>query len=387
MIVMNEQGAHFFDQYRDSSGTCLSGKEIGCWDEVAAEEASFASSTHGVAFSLASGGWRALVSRPGTDWLPPGLGRFWVFLSSHRQGIELHGQVRKTPMTSVLLIYPFFKPRRDRSVFRFPPLGISYIAASLRAAGHPVTLLDCTFEKNRNEALGQGFGRTGRSGRHLLHGDHVGRQLVVCRPAAPADPPPGCRRALAHLRSCPFLEHFDIVVRGEGEQTILDLLEAYRQDSELSAVPGIVYRRKAGNQAEAGVIYTKDRPFAKDLDRIPFPARELLPNEQYIHYARKKYGYSITTVMSTRGCPFRCEFCSNVVFGGSYRERSPGNVVDEIEAALGLGYDRISFADDVFTMKKERVVSVCEEILRRGLQFQWECLGRVDALDRPPPSK
>jgi anaerobic magnesium-protoporphyrin IX monomethyl ester cyclase len=87
--------------------------------------------------------------------------------------------------------------------------------------------------------------------------------------------------------------------------------------------------------------------------------------------------------MSTRGCPFRCEFCSNVVFGGSYRERSPENVVDEIEQALALGYDRISFADDVFTMKPSRVLKICAEIQRRGLKFHWECLGRVDALDAP----
>jgi anaerobic magnesium-protoporphyrin IX monomethyl ester cyclase len=70
-----------------------------------------------------------------------------------------------------------------------------------------------------------------------------------------------------------------------------------------------------------------------------------------------------------------------VVFGGSYRERSPQYVVDEIEEALSLGYDRISFADDVFTMKKQRVINVCREIRRRGLHFDWECLGRVDALD------
>ena len=108
----------------------------------------------------------------------------------------------------------------------------------------------------------------------------------------------------------------------------------------------------------------------KPLDRIPFPARALLPNESYIRYGKKKYGYSITTVMSTRGCPFRCEFCSNVVFGGSYRERSPENVVDEIDEVLALGYDRISFTDDVFTMKKERVIKVCQEIRRRGLTFQ-----------------
>ncbi len=284
-------------------------------------------------------------------------------------------------MTSVLLIYPFFKPRRDRSVFRFPPLGISYIAASLHAAGHFVTLLDCTFEKNRNEALAKAlavkaeivgiycmvtmlddslwFARQLRQQTRLLL---AGGPLPTCDPV-------------------PFLEQFDIVVRGEGEQTILDLLDAYPEDSNLAEIPGIVYRKRAGLDGDAEVVYTKDRPFAKDLDSIPFPARELLPNAQYIRYARKKYGYSITTVMSTRGCPYHCEFCSNVIFGGSYRERSPGNLVDEIEAALRLGYDRISFADDVFTMKKDRVVSVCEEILQRGLRFQWECLGRVDSLD------
>ena len=191
-----------------------------------------------------------------------------------------------------------------------------------------------------------------------------------------------CRLLIAGgpLPTCdpkPFLEHFDVVVRGEGEQTMQELLRAHEDASDLNAVAGIVYRK------DANLIFTPERSFTKELDRIPFPARGLLPNESYIRFGKKKYGYSITTVMSTRGCPFRCEFCSNVVFGGSYRERSPGNVVDEIEAALALGYDRISFADDVFTMKKDRVVRVCQEIRRRGLHFNWECLGRVDALDYP----
>ena len=285
-------------------------------------------------------------------------------------------------MTSVLLIYPFFKPRRDRSVFRFPPLGISYIASSLQQAGHKVTVIDCTF-LDRSDAL-----RNVLSVRAEVVGIYCmvtmlddsmwfARQLrEQTRLLIAGGPLPTCD-------PLPFLEEFDIVIRGEGEQTILDLLETYRQASDLSEVPGIVFRKKDGKGGEAGVIYTKERAFEKDLDRIPFPARELLPNEQYIPYAKKKYGYSITTVMSTRGCPFRCEFCSNVVFGGSYRERSPGNVVDEIEEALGFGYDRISFADDVFTMKKERVRLVCEEIIRRGLRFKWECLGRVDSLDDP----
>ena len=85
--------------------------------------------------------------------------------------------------------------------------------------------------------------------------------------------------------------------------------------------------------------------------------------------------------MSTRGCPFSCEFCSNVMFGSSCRARSAENVVAEVEDALSFGYDRIHFADDVFTLDKARVVRICEEIERRKLHFEWECLGRVDSVD------
>ena len=285
-------------------------------------------------------------------------------------------------MTSVLLIYPFFKPYRDRSVFRFPPLGVSYIAASLQKAGCDVHLLDCTFLQ-RSEALGNAL---------AMGAEVVG---IYCMVTMVEDAVWFARHLRAHckllvaggpLPTCdpePLLEHFDVVVRGEGEQTMNELVRAHEQGANLSTVSGIVYRTGAHSQVEgeARFTFTAQRPFAKALDGIPFPARELLPNDCYIQYGKKKYGYSITTVMSTRGCPFHCEFCSNVVYGGSYRERSPQNVLDEIEEALGLGYDRISFADDVFTLNSGRVIRICEEIRRRGLRFQWECLGRVDALD------
>jgi anaerobic magnesium-protoporphyrin IX monomethyl ester cyclase len=283
-------------------------------------------------------------------------------------------------MTSVLLIYPFFIPRRDRSVFRFPPLGISYIAASLQKAGCDVHLIDCTF-LNRKEAIHKAL---------TIQADVVGIYCMVtmldeslwfarhlrghCRFLVAGGPLPSCSPEL-------FLEDFDVVVRGEGEQAMAELVRAFEDSSSLSDIPGIVFRTDPGWPASGTLIYNAERGFIKDLDGIPFPARELLPNERYIKYGKHKYGYSITTVMSTRGCPYHCDFCSNVVFGGSYRERSPENVIDEVEAALQLGYDRISFADDVFTMKKERVILVCQEIRRRGLQFNWECLGRVDAMD------
>jgi anaerobic magnesium-protoporphyrin IX monomethyl ester cyclase len=285
-------------------------------------------------------------------------------------------------MTRVLLIYPFFIPHRDRSVFRFPPLGISYIASTLQRSGHEVHLIDCTF-RDKKEALREAL---------AVDAEVVGIYCMVsmldeclwfadqlrvhCRLLIAGGPLPTCDPES-------FLGYFDVVLRGEGEQTMQELLRAYEEASELDKIAGIVYRTDTSWPAKGELIYTPERGFTKKLDRISFPARELLPNESYIRYGRKKYGYSITTVMSTRGCPFRCEFCSNVVFGGSYRERSPQNVVDEIESVLTLGYERISFADDVFTMKKERVISICQEIRSRELHFNWECLGRVDSLDYP----
>jgi anaerobic magnesium-protoporphyrin IX monomethyl ester cyclase len=285
-------------------------------------------------------------------------------------------------MTSVLLIYPYFKPPRDRSVFRFPPLGPSYIAAALLEAGYAVELLDCTF-LNRNQALERALAAKAevvgiycmvtmledclwlarqlrRPGRLLV----AGGPLPTCSPDT-------------------FLEQFDVVVRGEGEDAMRELVDAYTQKADLRSVAGIIYHTDSPSpkNGEAGIVSTADRPLIKDLDRLAFPARRLLPNAHYQRHGQKAYGASITTVMTTRGCPFRCEFCSNVIFGGTYRERSAPNVVDEIEQVLNLGYDRISFADDVFTLNKTRIREICGEIARRGLHFHWECLGRVDTVD------
>jgi anaerobic magnesium-protoporphyrin IX monomethyl ester cyclase len=285
-------------------------------------------------------------------------------------------------MNKMLLIYPYFRPSNDRSVFRFPPLGISYLASTLLKEGHEVQLLDCTF-MNKAEALKQALelkaevvgiycmvtmlddclwlARQLRATSRLMI---VGGPLPTCDPQA-------------------FVADFDVVVHGEGEGTVLELLQAYATGSDYSTIAGITFRRKTSinDRADTESISNPDRPFIKDLDSLPFPARQLLPNQNYIQFGRKKYGYSITTVMSTRGCPYDCEFCSNVIFGGSYRERSAKNVVDEIEQALSVGYDRISFADDVFTMRQKRVLEMCAEIKQRGLQFKWECLTRVDSID------
>jgi len=286
-------------------------------------------------------------------------------------------------MTRTLLIYPFFRRSLDRSRFRFPPLGIAYVAAGLRDAGHEVSLLDCTF-LSRDQAVraarATGAEVVGIYSMATMLEDALGFAGVLrgqCDLLVAGGPLPTCDPGA-------FLERFDVVVRGEGEQTMVELLAAHEAGADLAAVPGVALGRAAGAGQIAGAGdagYADPRPFGADLDALPFPARDLLPNEEYIRFGRRKYGYSITTVMSTRGCPYQCEFCSNVVFGASYRERSPENVLDEVEQALRLGYERISFADDVFTLDARRVRAICAEIERRGLRFAWECLGRVDTFD------
>lgn len=285
-------------------------------------------------------------------------------------------------MSKVLLIYPYFRPRRDRSVFRFPPLGICYLASSLQAAGHDVQVLDCTF-MDKPQALQQAM---------AFNAEIVGIYCMVtmledCQwLARQLRPRSKLLVAGGPLPTCDaeaFLTDFDVVVRGEGEETLVELLRALEQGNDYSSVPGIVMHQSVNDRADAKdiVISSPPRPFNARLDSLPFPARGLLPNQNYIQFGKGQYGYSITTVMSTRGCPYECEFCSNVIFGGSYRERTASNVVDEIEEALALGYDRISFADDVFTLHQKRVLEICAEIKQRNLHFFWECLARVDSVD------
>ncbi len=287
-------------------------------------------------------------------------------------------------MSSVLLIYPYFHPSRDRSIFRFPPLGISYVASSLRNAGHRVSVLDCTF-MDRHEALDRALQTradvVGIYSMATMREDSLrfARRLRgECGLLVAGGPLPTCEPES-------FLGDFDVVVIGEGERAMVELLYVYQNKSDPASIPGIAYRKGSyfrANGSDGEIAFTPARQLERELDLIAFPARDLLPNAQYIDFWKRRSGRATTAIMTTRGCPFSCEFCSNKVFGVSYRERSPGNVVDEVEQALSFGYDYIHFADDVFTLKRERIARICDEIMSRGLHFKWECLARVDSINR-----
>ena len=278
-------------------------------------------------------------------------------------------------MTRVLLIYPYFNPWNNMSIFRFPPLGPGYIASSLRNNGYDVDILDCTF-MSREEALKKAkdsradvvgiYSMASMQRDSIVFAQHLRDScgLIVAGGPLPSSDPVS------------FLKDFDVVVKGEGEQTMVDILRIFEFGGDPGSIPGIVFRKNNCGWARCGeegeIVHSEMRELEYDIDHIALPARDLFPNKEYIDYGKRRTGSATTTIFTTRGCPFRCEFCSNAVFGVSYRMRSPVNVLDEVEEALSLGYDRIHFADDVFTLNKGRVFEICKEIKKRGLDFRWD---------------
>ena len=277
----------------------------------------------------------------------------------------------------VSLVYPYFHPANDNSIFRFPPLGLGYIAGVLKQQGVEVQLVDCTFLKpvEAFEKVKQfrpdivGFYSMFSMKKTTL------ALAIEIRKACGED----CLLVVGGpLPSCApqdFLHVFNAVAVGEGEETMVELVDCLANGNPLCTIKGLVYK-KGDN-----LVATTPRAFVKDLNSLPFPTRELFDNYAYKKYYRDRFGYSITSMITSRGCPFTCDFCSRPIFGVDMRTRSVDNIVDEVEQIAALGYDRVWFADDCFTLHRSHLLEVCNEIVTRGLDIGWECLSRVDTMD------
>ena len=164
--------------------------------------------------------------------------------------------------------------------------------------------------------------------------------------------------------------HVDFVIVGEGEQTLLEIIKLMKEKKPFINIPGLSYRKN--NE----IVNTGTRELIKDLDSIPFPARDLVDYKGYL-YADYNYNHSMAppraTVVSSRGCPYRCTFCSiHALWKHSYRMRSPNNVVDEIELLVKeYGVREIAFFDDNISVNRKRMLELCEEIIRRKLNIRW----------------
>jgi radical SAM superfamily enzyme YgiQ (UPF0313 family) len=163
----------------------------------------------------------------------------------------------------------------------------------------------------------------------------------------------------------------DVVVRGEGEETLLEVADRATRGKDFHGLLGISWRGKDGR-----LYQNPPRPFREDLDKLPRPAWHLLKLSQY-----RAFGDG-ASIMTSRGCPHRCVFCvGRKMIGARGRFRNPEAVVDEMEALVRLGFRRIRIEDDLFTFRSERALAICEEIDRRGLSIRWRAYSRVDTID------
>jgi len=163
----------------------------------------------------------------------------------------------------------------------------------------------------------------------------------------------------------------DIVARGEGERTLVDLVRCLEDGKELSQVKGIGFR------SNGEVILTEPQPLV-DVNKLPLPAYHLLPMEKYYFVVLGRFA----TVIASRGCPHQCTFCSEWRFwGGRWRQRDPKKVGDELEVLVRkYNMESIWFGDDCFNVSAELIQGICDEIKTRHLDFSWFYQGRADLL-------
>lgn len=257
-----------------------------------------------------------------------------------------------------------------------PPLGLAYIAGALEAEGIDVQVLDLLVAQYSAQTLKK---RLRDYQPHFVAATcstlnyHIASRILrVCKSSDPnlttlIGGPHVSFAAREVIEEAPWI---DVVVRGEGERTLVDLLDALATEKDLAHVPGIAYRNNGDS------VLTSPRPLIKELDRLPLPARHLLPLSKY--RALK----APCTVITSRGCPFGCIFCSAPkMFGRGVRFRDPKAVVDEIEMInREFGFRQINVVDDTFTVKEQHVQSICEGLMDRGLNIQWSVYSRVDTV-------
>lgn len=156
----------------------------------------------------------------------------------------------------------------------------------------------------------------------------------------------------------------DIVVRGEGEATFRELIEDRALD--LEDVKGISW------MDGTKIRHNPDRELIEDLDSVPFPAHKYFPTDKY----------GIMSMATSRGCPYSCSYCSAVRFWRrKVRYRSPENVLEELKLIKELGFDLVKFMDSTFTLDKKRAIEICKLIREEGLDINWSCETRADALN------
>jgi len=273
----------------------------------------------------------------------------------------------------VLLINPSY-PFEE-----FPRLLVTlpYVASALRAKGHEVEILDLLLARTTPDKIERRMARfrpqlVGITSVTLNHHIANGIADVVrkCDPTVPVamGGPHVSFEIEGSFRDQPALDFIGI---GEGEHTMVELAAALEGRMQLADVRGLAVRERDTGK----ILRTAPRPLEDDLDTLPSPARDLVPLARYLAFD------SHASVVTSRGCPYECIFCSAPQWTGrKVRYRDPITCVDEIEELARLGFTEITIEDDLFTLYRKHFLAVCGELVRRDTGIKWNAFSRVDTI-------
>src|SRR3989339_257831 len=286
-------------------------------------------------------------------------------------------------MTDVLLIIPHFKYKKlDASAPICPRIGVISIAAVLEKEGFSVKVIDLpalnlSWAELKEEIVNTSASIVGLTAvtaefPSALQILKLVKEINVSTVTIVGGPHVSIMPETANTES------IDYIVAGEGEITAVELVKYILQKKgKLEEIKGIGYK-KDGN-----IILTTPRPLIENLDSLPFPAYHLLQIDKYRNYATLDDGRKFATIVSSRGCPFKCIFCSSsAVFGHRWRTMSPERIFSDIKILYEkFNIRHLYFHDDEFTISKERIIKLCKLLIESKFDLKWSCLGRVNDID------
>jgi anaerobic magnesium-protoporphyrin IX monomethyl ester cyclase len=285
-------------------------------------------------------------------------------------------------MSDLVLTHGYFMyedPKELQIRKPYVPLGILYICSHLRKKGFEVEVFDTTFSQIADLTR---YLQTEQPSVLGIYANLMTRKRVVeiIRIAREA----GWKTVVGGPEPGAYVQEYlnagaDVVVIGEGEVTMEELLPALRENSrtQLEKIQGIAFLNERGR-----VCQTTPRPQIPDIDLQPWPARELVDIGRYVQTWREAHGTGSLSFITARGCPYKCRWCSHQVYGMTHRRRKPHGVVDEVEWLLKTYQpDMVWIADDVFTIHHGWLRAYAAEMARRGLKVPFECISRADRLN------
>lgn len=276
----------------------------------------------------------------------------------------------------------FIQPGLEATVNAFPPIGLLYLASVARKHRYDVDVYDASAKGlSMSKAFEYVISNKPDVCAVSLYTQDLIETLDFIKRVKNSIPHCICIAGGPHATALPEhtlkeCESMDYLVIGEGERTLIGLLHSIQNQSDPSEVKGIYFRRN--NE----IIRNKAESLINNLDEIPFPAYDLIEKHGYEYYRRTlALGKKISSIITSRGCPFKCTFCFKATFNNSYRQRSPQNVVREMKWKMEeFDIDEFHFVDDLFTLKREWLYKFLFELEKNHIKVPWRCTTRIDSL-------